>query len=166
MVDMAHYADDRRSRLKALLSVVLFAEKLLDDVHLLFFFTENVIIQSDFFRFVVFHFAVRRHDLAGKEQLLNDLRRIHVHSFRQLPDRELLGDRDRLDLFFKSRFHLLLGADELPGLVPGPSARIFFVVDEVLFGALIAFLVHLPLVVVSVLLVIPAEVFAFTGSSR
>ena len=76
-----------------------------------------------------------------------------MHCLSELSDRELLGDRDRLDLLLDSSFHLLLGTDESAGSVGIASlACILFIIDEIFSGTLITLLIHLSLVVISMLL--------------
>ena len=88
-----------------------------------------------------------------------------MHGFRELSDRELLGDDDRLDLLLNGSLRLLLGTDEFAGFVAASSAVLVLIVHEVLLGALIAILVLLPLVVISVLISFSAETFTFTDSA-
>ena len=131
----------------------------------MFLLAENIIIKRDLLCFFIFNFAVGSHGPARQEQLLDDLGGIHVHGFRKLSDRELLGDDDRLDLLLDGSLGLLLGTDEFSGLVAASSAGVFLTVDQVLLGALIAILVLLPLVVISVLISFSAETFTFTDSA-
>ena len=76
-----------------------------------------------------------------------------MHCLSELSDRELLGDRDRLDLLLDSSLHLLLRTDESAGSVGIASlACILFIIDEIFSGTLITLLIHLSLVVISMLL--------------
>ena len=165
VVYMAHDTDNRRSGDHILFGILFFAKQFLNDIDFLFFLAEDVVVKRDLFRLVILHFAVRSHDLTSQEQLLDDLRRIHMHGFSQFSDRELLGNSDRLDLLLDSSFHLFLRADELSGLVAASSVRFILIIDEILFGTLIALLVHLSLIIISVLLSFSAESLALTGSA-
>ena len=165
MVYVTHDADYRRSGYHIFFGILFLAKQFLNYINFLFLLAENVVVKRDLLGFIILHFAVGSHDLTCQEQLLDDFGRIHMHSFSQFSDRELLRNCDRLDLLLDSRLHLFLRADELSGLVAASSVSFILIVDEILLGTLIALLVHLSLIVISVLLGFSSESLAFTGSS-
>ena len=78
-----------------------------------------------------------------------------MHALCQIADGQLIGNGNGLDLLFDLVFCFLFGTDEPAGLV-----LLFFLIvgiDQVLPGAVVALLVHLPLVFVAVLLGISYE---------
>ena len=62
VVNMAHNADYRRSGNHIRLVLLVFLQKLLDDVHLHFLLAEDIVLHGNLFRLVVINLLVQRHD--------------------------------------------------------------------------------------------------------
>ena len=162
MVNVSHDTDDRGPLDHILFVLVVFLQEFFDHVDLFLLLTEDIIIHGDGLGFLIRDFAVDGHDLARQEELLNDLRGLQVHFFRQLTDGELLRDLDGLDLLFDLVFRLLFRPDEPAG--PVLLLLVLLGVDQVLFGAPVAVLVHLTFVIIT-LLAVSAGKTAVRGTS-
>ena len=101
VVDVAHDADHRRSGHHVLFLVLNgILEEFSDDVDGLFLLGNDIKIEGDICRGIVIQILVDGIDLALQEELLDDGSGLHLHGIRQFLERQLLGDRDRLDLRF------------------------------------------------------------------
>ncbi len=64
VVYMPHNTDDRRSRHHILLILILLFQELLNDVNFYFLLADNIILNRNIFRCLIWNFLIDRHDLS------------------------------------------------------------------------------------------------------
>ena len=108
VINMAHYADNRRSGNHICLVLFILFQKLGDHIDLLLLLAENVELHGDLFCLIVIHFLVYRHHLAFfLKELANDHRRLHLHLIGQLLNGNGIGKGDYLYFLFLGLCRLL-----------------------------------------------------------
>ena len=86
MVYMTHNTDYRRTLLHLLFVLFLFLQKFLYHIHDLFFFTEDLKLQSNFLCRLIIDLLVYGHDFSLQEKLFHNHRRDDLHLICQFFD--------------------------------------------------------------------------------
>ena len=94
VVDMTHYADNRRTRNHVLFLLSILGEKSSDNVLLLLLLCDNIIFHRNFLRFLERDLVVHCDHLAFHEEILYECSRCHFHSLCKFSDRNFLRDLD------------------------------------------------------------------------
>ncbi len=139
MVYVSHDADYRRTFHHLAHILFLFLQQFLNDIYLHFLLTDDIIFDRDILRLFIGDFRIQGHDLTGKEQLLDDNGRLHLHLVGKLLDGQLLRQRDHLDLFL--HYCLFLFRLDKAACLVLQSRFLFLLVDHILSGAFVPVLI-------------------------
>ena len=153
MVNMTHNTDNRRPGNHILFVLFVFLQQFFNDIHLNFFFADNVIINGDIFRIFIGNFLIQGNNLALQKQLLDDCGRQQLHFIGQFLNGDGITYGNNLDLLLLSLFLLRLRLDKSAGLVfQFVLCRIVLFVNKVFPGAFIPLLAAAALLFIPVLL--------------
>ena len=152
VIDVTHHAYDRRSGDKLLLRFIVFFQQIGNQILLLFLFAENLIFQSNGFRFLIGELLVYRNHLSFQEKLLDDLGSLDLHLLSQFLDCNRFRKNDGADLLFFlhcDRFRFMESACPVRILLPAgrrcPSILLEAV--EFLFLFIIAARIPVPVLI-------------------
>ena len=132
MVYMPHHADNRRTRHHSGSIFFLLPKKLLNNVNLYLFFTDDFILDGNIFRLLKGNVGVYGNNLPLQKELFDDCGRLNLHLVSQLPDCQGLRKGNNLNLFFLGLLRLLLGFDKSARLIAALYCRLIFLIDMIL----------------------------------
>ena len=94
MVDVTHYADDRRTGHQFAFIIFFLTEKFTDHVFLFFRFGDDLVVHRDLLRFFKRDLMIYGQHFAGQEHFLDDGGCLDVHLLRKVADRDALRKTD------------------------------------------------------------------------
>ena len=99
VIDMAHHADNRRTRFQILRIVLDILQKLFGCSNLYFLLTENIVINGNLLRRLKIDLVVDGEHLALHKQFFDNLCRLNLHLVRQFLQRQRFRNDNALDFF-------------------------------------------------------------------